>query len=304
MNDYSFFSHHRINDHIYIVRESFGYDNMIPNSYFFIGVVIGQNKVAVIDSGNGATPALRSYIEENITGEKPMVNLLTHNHLDHIGACMMFDERYMHPIDINADQIAWATDVNRHFMSPLSDMAVFCQSNPEVMAYCQEHYYKNFPTVDDFKPINDGDVIDIGGVEIEVYHTPGHSEGSCCYYIRGDHFVFSGDAISPSGMSLRGSAYDEENSIIAYLKRAKKAWAKDTMICDGHNFLWGMDLVDKLLTAFEEVKKGVNLQNDVIAPPSPFRYDDGKHTKPKVSGTINMRHFYKNINVNYTVKVQ
>lgn len=306
MNKFSFFSHHRLSDHIYIIRESFGFDKNLPNSYFFLGVVIGKDKVAIFDAGNGATNGLREYIETNIpeTREKPMVCFLSHNHLDHIGACMMFDERYMHKDDINEDEIEWATNLDRHFLSPDSDMAAFCQHNLDVMEFVAENYYKVLPTANDFIPVEDGDLFDIGGITIEAIHTPGHSRGSCCYYLREDHFIFAGDAITPNGMIPSPVKVGDESETIWYLKRVKEKCAPDSLILDGHNFLNGMLLIDKLIEGFKEVFEGRNLQNDFIAPPGQFIYKDEKHSHPRVPGVIQMRHIYKDINVNYRVKTQ
>ena len=303
MNDFSFFRHHRLSDHVYIVRESFGYDGNLPNSYFFIGVVIGSERVGVFDSGNGATPGLRRYIEENITGKREMVCFLSHNHLDHIGGSMLFDKRYLHKDDFDEDEFAWATNLDRHFFSDVSDLAAFCQNDPEVLAYCREHYLKERATPADCIPVEDGDVIDLGGVEVEVFHTPGHSRGSSCYYIRKDHLAFAGDAIPASGLSFSPVLVDGESETYHYLKRVREAWEPDTMIVGGHHMINGMELVDKLIEGYEDILNGRNLQNDIVSPPAPFKYTNPNRKGHFVPGTIGMRHFHQDVNISYRVKL-
>ncbi len=306
MNEFSFFSHHRINDHTYLIRESFGYHKDLPNSYFFIGVVIGRDKVAVIDSGNGATGGLRRYIEEKILGgnnDKPIINLLTHNHLDHIGGCMMFDERYLHTDDIVESEIAWATNLDRHFMSDLSDMAAFCQNNQEVLSYVRENYYRPRATAADFIPINDGDEIDLGGLTVQVLLMPTHTKGSCAFYVKEDHIAFSGDAITPNGSTVSREYINGESRTVYSYKRAKELWAEDSLICGGHHMPWGMDLLDKLIESSYEILEGINLRNDAIAPPSFFVYQDETHAHRIPPGVIGMRHYYKDINQGYRVKI-
>jgi len=43
--------------------------------------------------------------------------------------------------------------------------------------------------------VNDGDIISLGGIDIEVVHTPGHNPGHMCLYIRKDKIMFSGDCV-------------------------------------------------------------------------------------------------------------
>ncbi len=304
LNDYTFLRHTRINDHTYIVRESFGYDQNLPNSYFFIGVVIGEKEVAVIDSGNGVTCGLRRYIEEKITGkDKPMICLLTHNHLDHVGASMMFDRRYMHEDDIDEESLAWSNNLDRLLMSDDSDLAQFCQHDPDVLAYCRKNYYRTRAKAADFIPVKDGDEIDIGGITFRVYHMPGHSRGSCTYFDMQDHIAFSGDAIAAGGMGLSNVQVDGESETLHYLKRAKAEWPEDSLICGGHHMIYGMDLIDKLLAGYEEIAQGINVSRDTIAGPPPFKYTKGgpKKRTPQ-PGAFGMTHYHDDISMSYRVK--
>jgi glyoxylase-like metal-dependent hydrolase (beta-lactamase superfamily II) len=43
--------------------------------------------------------------------------------------------------------------------------------------------------------LQDNQVINLAGFEIIVLHTPGHTEGGCCYYIKEDAVVFTGDTL-------------------------------------------------------------------------------------------------------------
>jgi hypothetical protein len=45
----------------------------------------------------------------------------------------------------------------------------------------------------------DGDIFDIGGVEIETIHTPGHSNSSSFMLIRGERVLITGDAVPLPG---------------------------------------------------------------------------------------------------------
>jgi len=306
MDDFFCFRHHRINDHVYVVRESFGYDRRLPNSYFFIGVVVGSERVAVFDSGNGATAGLRAYIEDHITGYgKPIDCFLSHNHLDHIGGCMLFDHRYLHQDDFDTAELAWATNLDRHLFDDESDLAQFCCHDPEILAYCREHYLRERPTLDDFIPVVDGQEFDLGGITLRAMHTPGHSRGSCCYYDVQDHIAFTGDAIPASGLSLSPVRTESgESETIAYLRRARREWDDDALIVGGHHFLWGMDLIDKLLDGYAEIAEAREMQVDIVSPPPPFKYQKGSPRKRvKAPGTFMMRHYHHDVDMNYQVSV-
>ncbi len=47
--------------------------------------------------------------------------------------------------------------------------------------------------------MNDGDVIQVGNVAIDVTSTPGHTPGSVCFQPRGKPLVFTGDTLFPGG---------------------------------------------------------------------------------------------------------
>ncbi|MFW9787986.1 MAG: MBL fold metallo-hydrolase [Candidatus Thorarchaeota archaeon] len=68
--------------------------------------------------------------------------------------------------------------------------------------------------------LEEGDVVDFGDVKLEVFHTPGHSEGSIVMQVQGSGILFTGDTMFPGGSFGRvdfptGSA----TKLVASLKR-------------------------------------------------------------------------------------
>lgn len=43
--------------------------------------------------------------------------------------------------------------------------------------------------------VGDDEVLQVGGLELEIWHTPGHSPGSICIYIASEGVVFTGDTL-------------------------------------------------------------------------------------------------------------
>ena len=56
------------------------------------------------------------------------------------------------------------------------------------------HVYEGTPGKLDITPVEDGSTITLGRASIDVFHTPGHTEGSATYLI-GDEAAFTGDFI-------------------------------------------------------------------------------------------------------------
>ncbi len=59
--------------------------------------------------------------------------------------------------------------------------------------------------------LNHGDSVEVDGMRLKVLHTPGHTQGSVCYYTEG--MLFSGDTLfrdSIGRTDLPGGNYDQE----------------------------------------------------------------------------------------------
>jgi glyoxylase-like metal-dependent hydrolase (beta-lactamase superfamily II) len=101
--------------------------------------------------------------------------LVTHHHPDHVGGTMMgftlkglaeLLERQSTPVHVNTHEAQW---VSRITEIPLADLTA------------HEH----------------GDKVNVGAVEIELLHTPGHTPGSQCFLL--DDRLVAGDTLSLDG---------------------------------------------------------------------------------------------------------
>lgn len=150
-----------------------------------IGLVVGNEKAAVIDTGFGVTDTLRSYIEA-IT-DKPLVCLATHGHPDHVGAAALFDEVYMN------DRDAVLLPVSLSYERRMGDVFGRPGYDEALYEYCKEHIVdgSNFT----YKNMDEGDVFDLGGVKLEVIAVPGHTQGSVVLLNRAENYIYIGDAV-------------------------------------------------------------------------------------------------------------
>lgn len=180
-----FHTNEKVSDCLYLIHEKY-----CDESGLLLGLVIGRDKAALIDSGLGAVDGLRDYVEK--LTEKPVICLLTHGHPDHAGGAALFDTVYMSEAD--QDEIQWGLTRKRR----LSDLHDFCNNDPEVLSYAQNHCVdcSHFT----WQPVRDGDIFDLGGVQLEAMAMPGHTKGSMAFVNRADRYIFTGDAVAATLM--------------------------------------------------------------------------------------------------------
>ena len=115
----------------------------------------GTQDSALIDA-----PAQASTLMDRLKGTNPKYILLTHNHMDHIGALAELHTTLKVPLVVHASD------------------AMNLPSTPDML-------------------VDDGDTILLGNLKLEVLHTPGHTAGSLCFKV--SQYLISGDTIFPGG---------------------------------------------------------------------------------------------------------
>ncbi len=101
--------------------------------------------------------------------------LLTHGHLDHVGAALALSQRLSIPI-----------------VGPQVEDAFWLDQLPEQAAQF------GFPPTTAFTPdrwLADGDVIELGDLRLEVIHCPGHTPGHVVFFNRAEGVAFVGDVL-------------------------------------------------------------------------------------------------------------
>lgn len=148
----------QLNDHSYLMSDGGS------TSY----LVVGNKKALVIDTMIGYNNV---YDMVRTLTDLPLMVVNTHGHCDHIFGNVYFDEAYMNPDD--------------------SEVAKEHMAFPEFIEACKEHNLVMPP----FKPINDGDFIDLGGLTLDIISLPGHTPGGICLLLKKDRILFTGDGI-------------------------------------------------------------------------------------------------------------
>jgi len=151
-------------------------------------LVIGKERAALVDTGLGLTGDLDKFVRKFT--DLPIVVLNTHADPDHIGSNALFEDIHLSSRD--ATLIPWAMGLEAR----LGDLPSMTGGNTELCGYAKTHIApeKRFAYTD----ISDGERFDLGGgCVLEAIATPGHSQGSLCFFNRNEHYVLTGDTIVP-----------------------------------------------------------------------------------------------------------
>lgn len=153
-----------------------------------IYLVAGQARTAVIDTGFGIGDLAGLAAQY---GAAPALVINTHAHPDHISGNYQFQEVLMSEPEWRLAQ-AWqqrAAGLPRAERSPLRNMR---PQRPFPEGFDPNDYPFD-RQVTPSRLLADGDVIDLGGVELEVVVTPAHTPGGVCLFDRARRLLFTGD---------------------------------------------------------------------------------------------------------------
>lgn len=114
----------------------------------------------------------------------------------------------------------------------LIDQLIRLYDIPIYMSRIESEYY-NFSCRNLCK-IEDKELIKIGNLFINCIHTPGHTQGSMCFYIFGS--LFTGDTLFAEGCGLCNFEGGSASQMYESLKKIKQMIPESTLIYPGHSF--------------------------------------------------------------------
>ena len=167
-----------------------------PNVY-----VVADKKAALIDSGFDDKDTVKSRIEyiKKLAPLQLAYVVVTHPHPDHIGVC-------------RAIQKATGARIAMHSLAA-------------------EQAKREYGVTGDIL-VEDGDVLDLGGISLEIVYTPGHSPASICVYAKERKTMFTGDHILGIGTTVVDAPEGDMSQYIVSLKKLLKYEVR--LICPGH----------------------------------------------------------------------
>lgn len=171
--------------------------------------VEGSDKAVLIDSGLSTNRIIEFLESSGLTLE---ALLLTHSHPDHLAGAADVAEAtgadvYLHPVEVELVKM-----MPEGFLSMLG--------------------IDELKLPDEFKPLEDGQVLDLAGLEIKVLHTPGHSPGSVSFLIGSD--LFDGDLVFRGSIGRTDFPGGDYDTLLRSVQEKVFVLGPDTRLYPGH----------------------------------------------------------------------
>ena len=183
---------------------------MMTTGFYFTNsyIISNDNKECIIvDPGLGyqevANAIKKTY--------KPLAILITHAHMDHIDGIKYFNDL---PIYLYKDEEKTFNNPNLNLYEMIGRVSPFDGMNLNIIK------------------VYDLEEINISDFKFKVYHTPGHTPGSCCYLMGTD--LFTGDTLfneSCGRCDFPGGSYSQMEESLARIMNT----FTDNVKCLFHN---------------------------------------------------------------------
>ncbi len=171
-------------------------------------VVVPGKESLIIDAPKNAWKSAVEFAEES---EAPVrLAIATHGHWDHISDLSKIQDLGIPVAGHPADNWMFTDPVGHRDNVPFTIEPV---------------------TLD--RRLADGDRLSIGGVTVQILHTPGHSPGCVCIWIDDEAVMFTGDTLLKGGAGYQERPESDEVALATSIRRLAD-FPAETRIYPGH----------------------------------------------------------------------
>jgi len=170
-----------------------------------------SNTAAIVDPGGDAERILQAVSQYGVKVDKV---ILTHGHLDHVGAT----EAVANTLDIPV-------------IGPEKE-DLFWLEQLEV----QSRQF-GFPATSSFQPnkwLQENEIVEVGQIELEVLHIPGHTPGHIALLDKQSNQVIVGDILFNGGIGRFDFPRGNQLQLLAGIKDKLLTLPGDTIVYPGH----------------------------------------------------------------------
>ncbi|MCR5747411.1 MAG: MBL fold metallo-hydrolase [Lachnospiraceae bacterium] len=180
------------------------------NVYF---VINDENNECVIVDPADKAEVIQGRLRQNGLTAKAI--LLTHGHFDHIAGISGLINGSEEKMPI------YAAETEKRLLSD-------GELNQSLMVYGRSI------TVDVDHYLKDGEEFEAAGISFKCIHTPGHTEGSCCYYIESMKTLISGDTLFEGSVGRTDLPTGSMKVMMKTIREKILPIADDTEVYPGH----------------------------------------------------------------------
>jgi hydroxyacylglutathione hydrolase len=175
--------------------------------------VIGDEETgagALIDPGDEAT---RIALAVEQTGLDIGQIIVTHAHIDHVGAVAALVDEYACPVLMHAEA--------EPMLQQLPTQAMMMGLR-----------FGKVPTVD--RHIEDEEVLNVGGLRLRSLYTPGHAPGHLAFYLADEELVLSGDALFAGSVGRTDLFGGDMDLLMRSINERLLTLPDETRVLSGH----------------------------------------------------------------------
>jgi len=168
----------------------------------------------IIDPGclnNIEKKELSEYISTNKLHPVRLLN--THAHVDHIVGNKFVAETYNIGLEVHQGSLSFLRSAK---------------------GYAVAFGFENVEFVNPTAFIEDGDMIKFGTSELQVIYTPGHAEGSVCFYSEKENFIIVGDVLFNDSIGRTDLPTGNFEILMESIKKKLFVLPAETLVYPGH----------------------------------------------------------------------
>lgn len=175
-------------------------------------VVSSQGRAVIVDPAANATKIIQYLGTKKLI---PEAILLTHGHFDHIGAVNELAAKYSLPIYAHKSE-------KEYFDQPEVNLSTMMYQ-PFVLSEDLDYHW-----------LADGATLTCLDTQVKIFHVPGHTSGSLCYYFVKDRMVFTGDTLFKQSIGRTDFIYGNHQQLVTGIKQKLLTLPDDTLVYPGH----------------------------------------------------------------------